>query len=904
MSDRARWQRIQALFDELADAPTIERSSRLAVECAADPELRASVESLLAKDKANDDLLGVIGNAADDLLEQYDDRLVGTRIGPYELKSVIGQGGMSTVYAAKRADAQYEQTVAIKVIHQTSLHPRLRARLRAERHILATLDHPCIARLIDSGEMEDGAPYLVMEYVDGLAADVYCDSQTLFVRERLELFVQICAAVQFAHRNLVVHRDIKPANILVTEAGAPKLLDFGIAKLLAPDSLSHTVPVTRLQERILTPENAAPEQVLGRAITTATDVYALGVLLYQLLTGRSPYRLQTYSQLQLERAICMDEPLRPSQAIRSQLTGESDKDLALIAERRGLPADRLRKRLAGDLDAIVGMAMRKEPALRYASADALADDIRRHLASEPVLARQGDKRYRTVKFIRRHAMPLGLAAAAFVLMAGVAGLTLFQNHRIEQARQATAEQRDRAQQVSAFMVDVFAQADPYQAQGRDTSARELLDRGAAKIMAQLDTQPEVRAELLESIGISYRRLGFADRAVPPLERALELRRRASPPDPNLIVAALSNLADALFASGQIPSAEGKLQEALALATTTPIVDATAKAAVLKQLGHLTLNGKGEPDAAIAYFNHALSLSKEAAGVEATVAALYDQIADAASWKSDYVTAERSARKALAIYQTTLSSNHPERVIATNNLGFYLVQQGKLAEAEPLLLEASANAKSVFGPRHPRVADILAHVASLYEKRGDYGRAIETARSAVEIAKASSGEKNYLTGYYLDALANLLFESGNLAAAETNMRHALSIFATTLQPQHLYIASSRQTLGEILLKKDNLAAAEAEFRSALKINRQTAGEGSWRAARSQASLGWTLILRGDAAQGEPLLVQGRERLASQLGVKDRNTVQASNRLIEYYRSRRRDADAACILGASKCLHELP
>jgi serine/threonine protein kinase/Tfp pilus assembly protein PilF len=904
MSDRARWQRIQALFDELADAPTLERSSRLAVECAEDPQLRASVESLLANDKANDDLLGVIGNAADDLLEQYDDRLVGTRVGAYELKSVIGKGGMSTVYAAKRADAQYEQTVAVKVVHQTSLHPRLRARLRAERHILATLDHPCIARLIDSGEMEDGAPYLVMEYVDGISADVYCDSHTLFIRERLELFLQICAAVQFAHRNLVVHRDIKPANILVTESRAPKLLDFGIAKLLAPDSLSHTVPVTRLQERILTPENAAPEQVLGRPITTATDVYALGVLLYQLLTGRSPYRLQSYSQLQLERAICMDEPLRPSQAIRSQLAGETNKDIEHIAERRGLPPDRLRKRLAGDLDAIVGMAMRKEPALRYASADALADDIRRHLASEPVLARQGDKRYRAVKFMRRHAMPLGLAAAAFVLMAGVAGLTLFQNHRIEQARQATAEQRDHAQQVSAFMVDVFAQADPYQSRGREPSARELLDRGAAKIMAELDTQPEVRAQLLESIGISYRRLGFADRAVPPLERALEIRRRTSPPDPKAIVAALSNLGDALFAAGQIPSAESNLQQALALAIATPSVDGTAKGTVLKQLGQLTLTGKGEPDLAIQYFNRALSLFKQQLGAEAMVAAIYDDIAIAASWKNDFVSAERSARKALAIYQTILNSNHPDRAIATDNLGSYLVQQGKLAEAEPLLLEALANEKSVLGATHPRVAGTLRHLGSLYERRGDYRRAIETTRGAVEIARANSGEKNYLTGYYLDALANLLFESGNLPAADINMRRALSIFAATLQPQHLYIASSRQTLGEILLKEGDPAGAEAEFRRALEINRRTAGEDSWRAARSQASLGWTLILRGDAAQGEPLLVQGRERLASQLGVRDRNTVQASNRLIEYYRSRHRDADAACILGATKCLHELP
>ncbi len=309
MISRARWQQIQSLFEQVIDSGPAECAARLAGSCGDDPELRRSVESLLASDRRTEDpLLNAIGEAAESLLVEHQDRLVGAHIGHYRIVSILGHGGMSTVYRAERDDAQYRQTVAIKVLHHATLHPRLRSRLHSERHILATLDHPSIARLIDSGDLEDGTPYLVMEHVDGESIDAYCDSRTLFIRERLELFVQVCAAVQFAHRNLVVHRDIKAANILVNGDGTPKLLDFGIAKLLAPESLSHTLPVTRLQERILTPENAAPEQVLGRPITTATDIYGLGVLLYQLLTGRSPYRLLSYSQLQLERAICMDDP--------------------------------------------------------------------------------------------------------------------------------------------------------------------------------------------------------------------------------------------------------------------------------------------------------------------------------------------------------------------------------------------------------------------------------------------------------------------------------------------------------------------------------------------------------------------------------------------------------------------
>src|ERR1700685_4557568 len=505
MIPRARWQQIQALFDQLADVEIAERAAHLEKSCGDDTELRLSVTSLLDLDRRREDpLLDAIGTAAESLLEDHRDRLIGTRVGPYRVVSILGHGGMSTVYRGERDDSQYQQTVAIKVLQHAALHPRLRSRLHSERHILATLDHTSIARLIDSGDLEDGTPYLVMEHVDGESIDTYCDSRTLFVRERLELFIQVCAAVQYAHRNLVVHRDIKPSNIFVTAEGAPKLLDFGIAKLLAPESLSHTLPVTRLQERMLTPENAAPEQVLGRPITTATDSYALGVLLYLLLTGRSPYRLLSYSQLQLERAICMDDPRRPSQMVVSKLKGETDADRSRISDRRGLSPQRLRARLSGDLDAIVAMAMRKEPDRRYPSVEAFADDLQRALLGQPVRARQGDWRYNSAKFLRRNVFVVLGAAAVFVGLVVIAGMTLWQNHRIGLARDATAQERDRAQQVSAFLVDVFSQADPFNAQGREVTAKDLLDRGAAKITGTPHLQAEACAALLARIGLATR----------------------------------------------------------------------------------------------------------------------------------------------------------------------------------------------------------------------------------------------------------------------------------------------------------------------------------------------------------------------------------------------------------------
>ncbi|MGC1520151.1 MAG: serine/threonine-protein kinase, partial [Steroidobacteraceae bacterium] len=798
MMPKARWQQIQSLFEELIDSGTGERAAHLARACGEDLDLRASVESLLEADGGREDpLLHVIGHAAESLLEDHRDRLIGTRIGPYRIVSILGHGGMSTVYRGERDVAQYQQTVAIKVLQQATLHPRLRNRLHSERHILATLDHPSIARLIDSGDLEDGTPYLVMEHVDGESIDTYCDSRTLFIRERLELFVQVCAAVQYAHRNLVVHRDIKPSNIFVTGDGTPKLLDFGIAKLLAPESLSHTLPVTRLQERILTPENAAPEQVLGRPITTATDIYALGVLLYQLVTGRSPYRLLSYSQLQLERAICMDDPVRPSQMVISKLGREKDADRSRISDRRGLSPQRLRARLSGDLDAIVAMAMRKEPERRYPSVEAFADDLNRHLLGQPVRARQGDWRYHTSKFLRRNLLAVAGVAVVFAGLAIIAGVTLFQNHRIELARQATAQERDRAQQVSAFLVDVFSQADPFNAQGKEPTAKDLLDQGAAKITGNMTLQPEVRAQLLESIGLAYRHQGLSERAIPLFEQAVAIRQQERPLDSASIAVAMANLARALSDAGQLNSAEGYLAQAVTLSEGASNTRSTETADILVQFGNFALNAKSDSARAAQLFGQALEIYRAKLGEQnLQVAAALNGLAAAAVWADDYALAEHYQREALAIFQATLSRNHPDNAVALGTLGYILTQRGKYTEAEQVLNEALQIDTSVFGEDNPRIAQIDADLGILYDREGDTGRAIAATQSALKITRDRLGAAHYMNGYYLDALANLYLEVDDLATAEADGRQALAVYAQSLPARHLFIASTHQLLGEV------------------------------------------------------------------------------------------------------------
>jgi eukaryotic-like serine/threonine-protein kinase len=898
MIPRARWQQIQSLFEQLIDTGENERAVHLTRACGNDVDLRSSVESLLKSDARREDpLLHAIGEAAESLLEDHQDRLIGTRVGPYRVVSILGHGGMSTVYRGERDDSQYQQTVAIKVLQHATLHPRLRSRLHSERHILATLDHPSIARLIDSGDLEDGTPYLVMEHVDGESIDSYCDSRTLFIRERLELFVQVCAAVQYAHRNLVVHRDIKASNIFVTDEGAPKLLDFGIAKLLAPESLSHTLPVTRLQERILTPENAAPEQVLGRPITTATDIYALGVLLYQLVTGRSPYRLLSYSQLQLERAICMDDPVRPSQMVISKLSGEKDADRSRISDRRGLSPQRLRARLSGDLDAIIAMAMRKEPDRRYPSVEALADDLSRHLRGEPVRARQGDWRYHTAKFMRRHVVSVIAVAAVFVGLALFAGVMLWENRRIELARDATAQERDRAQQVSAFLVDVFSQADPFNAQGREPTAKDLLDRGAEKISGNLSLLPEVRAQLLESIGLAYRRQGLSERAIPLFEQAVAIRRQERPLVNGHVAVALANLARALTDAGHLISAEADLEQAVALSESDGEPRPVDTADILVQFGNFALNAKSDPARAAELFGKALNIYRNAIGNQnLQVAATLNGLADAAVWMSDYPLAEHYEREALSIFQETVSRNHPDNAVALATLGSILTQRGKYTEAEQVLNEALQIEHNVFGVDNPRIVATEADLGVLYDREGDTPRAIEATETALKITRDRLGSNHYLSGYYLDSLANLFLKTGDLPTAEADAREALAVYAQALPARHLYVASTHQLLGEVLLRRGSLAAAEAEFRTALDMNLGLAGPASWRVARSEASLAWALIARDKAAEGEPMLLGARSKLLATVGPQHPATQQTTARLVEYYRAHHRDAEAARVLAA--------
>jgi len=433
-----QWEKVKDVLAATLDLAPTERADYLDRRCNGDDQLRGEVVRLLEREHAagsNFLRQTALAQAATAVLPEQDNPWIGRRVGAYQIVEQIGQGGMGEVFRAARADGQYTKEVAIKLVRGGFDSAFIQGRFLNERQILASLDHPNIARLLDGGTTDGGIPYLVMELIEGERIDTYCDGQKLTVTERLELFRQVCAAVQFAHQRLVIHRDLKPSNILVTKEGVPKLLDFGIAKILDPGA-------ARAESTLagpMTPEFASPEQIRGAPITTASDVYSLGVVLYQLLTGRSPYPGNTAQSHELARAICETEPRRPSTAFLAAPHKAKDSAEAVSELREGSPA-KLRRRLAGDIDSIALKALRKEPGLRYGSVEQFAEDIRRHLEGLPVTATKGSWSYHAVKFVRRHRA--GVAATAVVCLAlGVGIEATLHEARIADANRRRAEAR-------------------------------------------------------------------------------------------------------------------------------------------------------------------------------------------------------------------------------------------------------------------------------------------------------------------------------------------------------------------------------------------------------------------------------------------------------------------------------
>jgi serine/threonine protein kinase len=884
----ARWQRLQQIFGEAADLPKHRQEQFVKAACGGDEGLAGEVRTMLQCDAEPTN--GPLTNALDAAIEATTtDRrqaLIGTVVGSYRLVSVLGHGGAGSVYLAERSDRQYSAQVAVKIVESAALHPDMSMRFRAERQILASLNHPNIARLVDAGETEKGLPYLVMEYVHGSPVDRYCDQRQLGLDDRLELFLQICTAVQYAHQNLVVHRDLKPANILVTEDGAPKLLDFGIAKLLdASPVVTQSLALTRMNDRLLTPEYASPEQILGRPVTTSSDVYALGIVLYELLTGRQPYTVTATSQLELERSICVTDPPRPSAVVRRPVDALDSTSITAtsLSTARGVTPERLEKRLIGDLDAIVMRALRKEAVHRYGSVEQLAADLRRHLASEPVVARQGNWAYYSQRFAHRHAFGVAASITGITLLTAFAVMSSIQATRIANERDRATQEGQRAEQVSNFMLDVFAAADPFVNQGKEVTARELLDQASRRISGDLNQQPDVRARLLEAIGRAYRRQGQYDRAVVYLEDSVRLRKESTALSTSSLAVTLTELAMTLVELGRFEDSERSFNEAVAILRKHGEERTPVAVDLLSGLGQMELQ-RGNPDRAQEFLERSASLSIELFGPQhPDVASVLSNLMSIRLWKNDLAGAEKLAREAENIYRLSVPELHPDRVMAQYLLGDILARRGKTDEAGKLLEQALGAQRILYGDASPRTAATTDALALTRQAQNRLEDAEKLAREALAAGGKAHGDRHFMTGYYHTSLAGVLIKERKFAEAETEARTALEIYNTSLPADHQYVASAEHQLGEIMLDTGRPADAEALLMAA--VNRwQRTGAPQARIARSASALGEALSRLNRPKEAEKYLSESYQQLVDSQGAKDDATIAARRRLEKFYGAR--------------------
>jgi serine/threonine protein kinase len=520
--DPSWWFQLDEVFQGALERPRNERAAYLDRACGGDAVLRAEVEAMLDADAIGLERLVHDGERMDAPHDADADPLIGMRLGPWRIVAAIGQGGMGTVYRAERADGQYEQQVALKLVRSSS-QPLGSRRFKAEAHILGRLSHSNIARLLDAGFTPEGSAYLVLEFVDGCSVTEHCDKHRLSVEERLRLFLAVANATEHAHQSLIVHRDLKPSNIFVSQSGEVKLLDFGLAKLLEPQPFAdETAP----ELRALTPAYAAPEQLHGEPVTTATDVYMLGVVLHELLTGLRP-RSETDARLAFGATL----PSAPSACVRQRLKSrdaEAQKTLAAVAAVRQTTPARLAKRLEGDIDRVVLKALQPEAVRRYGSAGMLADDLDRLLSGRPVAAQPDHVTYRVRRFVGRHRVGVVMAALLSLLIAGSAILALIQARAVAIERDRAHLEATRAARLSALVADLFALAEPGAASNQDVTARRLLDRRTSRIAAQLAGDAAIHAALFDVVGRVYSNLSLHEAAIGLLQRALEVQQREQP----------------------------------------------------------------------------------------------------------------------------------------------------------------------------------------------------------------------------------------------------------------------------------------------------------------------------------------------------------------------------------------
>jgi eukaryotic-like serine/threonine-protein kinase len=805
--------RLGHLLDVALALEASERAAWLDTLGGHDSELQPVVAEILARAPAleSEDFLGTLPKLFLEESASESGPGPGDVVGPYRLERELGRGGMGVVWLAERLDKTVKRKVALKLPHQGLGRAQLAQRFARERDILSALEHPNIARLYDAGVAEDGQPFLALEYVEGIPIDRYAIEHRLDIRQRLDLFVQVARAVAYAHANLVLHRDLKPSNILVTADGQVRLLDFGVAKLLQEGSAQETA-ITRFGGRAMTPDYASPEQISGRPLTTASDIYSLGVVLYELLTGQRPYKLKRDSLGALEEAILAADPVRPSRVVgekthRAPLKTELD-DAVDAGNERDTDGGLLRRELRGDLDAITMKALEKDPGRRYGTPSELVTDIGRHLRNEPVLARPPSTAYRLRKYVRRHRLGVGVALGLGVLLLAFATTTAAQARRIAAQRDLANAERDRAnreaagaKRVTDFLTRMFNVSNPSEARGSVITAREILDRAATDLESGLDKDPELQARMMTTIGVVYERLGLLTRAQSLLEKALHVRRTTVGLDHPETLETACELGVVYMEQGRYPAAEKLMGDTL-----------ERKRHVLGNEDWRTLSEMG--NLALVYF-------------------FEGRLADA----------EKLHREALEIERRRNGPDDPATLSSANNLAEVYLRANRLSEADELLRSTLTAKRRVLGPDHPSTLNTMINLGILLRMQRRFGESEQVLKDTLVALRQVLGPEHPRTLGTSNDLGGVLIQDGRVAEGERWLRDTLETERRALGAEHPATIEATVTLAGSYVRHGRLAEGERLLREAYETQRRLLGPDNPDLAWTRAELGLAALGRG-------------------------------------------------------------
>jgi len=795
----------EEIFGEALELSAARRDDFIREACGEDSALLKEVQSLLdSHSRAQGFLQGHALGAAARVVDG-EDPMLGVRVGAFRIETAIGRGGMGRVYLARREGSDFEQQAAIKIIRRGLGDEALR-RFRNECQVLAMLEHPNIARMIDGGFTEDGTPFIIMEYVDGLPIDRYCDEHSLGLNERLDLFRTVCAATHHAHMHSTIHRDLKPSNILVDRSGTVKLVDFGIARVLDVAEGDQTTTA----QQMLTPLYASPEQIRGEVLSTASDVYSLGVVLHKLLTGKLPFEPESASAQEMLRLHESRSPSRPS-------------DLLATTDARDHAARRRRVReLQGDLDTIVLMAMRHEPERRYASAEQFSEDLHRHLRGLPVIAQPDTFGYRTRKFVRRNVFAVGAGTIVFItLMAStLLGFSLYR--RAAQERVAAESARDDAREneatadaVAHFMTELFDEANPDKLEGAAHTARDVVDRGAARVREELADEPAMQARMMKALGDVYIKLGVPDSARVFLQEAVRIEREIHSPTHRSLASALRAYGDLLATTGDQDEALDMHLEALAMMERLYGEDAPELPPFMNRiaLSHPTM----PYDEKIRMFRRSLAIIEQAHGPDDPLVAYYlVNLAGALRRAGQYEEARSILERSLAIRERALGSDHPLVAVTLGSLGSTLNGLGEYEDALPLCLRSLEIRETAYGPEHLYVSMALNSAAGSYMGLGRHEEARAFYRRSIRIKELIYGEDHPYIGFDESDLALSYIRGGEPDAADPHLERALRILTRAYGESHHELGHPLTAMGEADAARGRNEAAVEHFTRALEL----------------------------------------------------------------------------------------